>query len=69
MSHYASILIKFLEPNMLCDSDGFYKLFLETKSGAGTITAFDLRILADELDRKNLPIKQDLNKYFGENDG
>ena len=64
--YYEQILISMFDKNVICDIDGFYKLFLQTESGCGCITAFDLRILANELDRKNEPLKKDLDEYFNE---
>lgn len=46
---------------IVADMDGFYKYWPE---GKGCLTAEDLRILADGLDRINAAWQKQLDEYF-----
>lgn len=45
--------------------DGF--VYYWPPTGCGALSAYQLREIADELDRRNAPWQADINKYFEEN--
>lgn len=45
--------------------DGF--VYYWPATGCGALSAYQLREIADELDRRNAPWQADINKYFEEN--
>lgn len=51
------------ENDIIMGVDGFY-VYWPHRTGA--YTAYDLRMLADELDRLNEPYQNDLDAYFEE---
>jgi hypothetical protein len=46
---------------LMQDVDGFFYYF---PKGSGSIPAYQLRQLADELDRRNAPWEKQINEYF-----
>ena len=52
------------EGDIVRGDDGFYVYWPRR---AGALPAYQLRALADELDRLNEPYEKELNKYFEEN--
>lgn len=60
-------LIEVIDQNkdIIAGDDGFY-IFWPTRISSGALTAQDLRIIADELDRRNAPWQSQLEKYFEE---
>jgi hypothetical protein len=61
MSRIVELAEKYAE--FITNDDGFV-VYWPTKERLGYYTAHDLRILADELDRRNAAWEAELNAYF-----
>lgn len=61
---YAERLLEVVDKELLQEVDGFYYYF---PSGTGMLTSHGLRIIADELDKRNADWNEQINKYLGEN--
>lgn len=48
---------------IVAGDDGFYYYWPE---GHGALSSADLRIIADELERRNAPLEAELEEYFSE---
>lgn len=60
-----SRLLNLIEPNIICEVDGFYYLELSGFK-PGFVTSHDLREIADELDRRNKSWEESINKMCSE---
>ncbi len=54
-------LLKLAAPDMVQEVDGFFVYY--PKAGNGALSAWMLRALAAELDRRNAPIEAELDEY------
>jgi hypothetical protein len=61
---YIERLLEVVDKDILQEVDGMYYYF---PTGTGMLASHGLRIIADELDRRNKDWNEQINKYLGEN--